>query len=164
MINTAKIIPKATKFLNLNVKFLALNSAQAIARYAAHIYCSPYFNNHSESRRTPSSGMWRSVVLLRTDVSEESIASVVRVGETLVAANISSSRFLFALMMQVVLSSETLVPTRAARHHILEDGILNNHRRETSDLTFRRSLNRAPCLSLPYWNSLSIPYFLKTCH
>jgi hypothetical protein len=34
------------------------------------------------------------------------------------------------LMMEAVLSSETLVLRRATRHHISENGILRSHRRE----------------------------------
>jgi hypothetical protein len=43
---------------------------------------------------------------------------------------VPSSLILFTLMMGAISSSETSVPTRAIRHHIPEDGILNSHRRE----------------------------------
>jgi hypothetical protein len=53
-----------------------------------------------EQWRMSSSGMWRSVGLVRTDVSEERVAS------------------------------ETSVLTRLTWRQILEDGILHSHRRE----------------------------------
>jgi hypothetical protein len=52
----------------------------------------------------PSSGMWRRLYLVWTDVSEELIASIFRV--------------------------KTSVHTRSTRRHIPEDGILHSHRRE----------------------------------
>jgi hypothetical protein len=96
-----------------------------------------------------SSGMFRRVVLTRTDISEEHIASIIRmsrVGELgttsavtdnrsmlrlIVTANVDpSSPILVTLMMEAIFSFETSVPTRAARHDIPEDGIIHCHRRE----------------------------------
>jgi hypothetical protein len=59
------------------------------------------------------------VALVRTEVLEESIGSIIRVAP--------SSLIRFALMMKAILSSETSVFTRATRRHIQEDGILHSH-------------------------------------
>jgi hypothetical protein len=55
------------------------------------------------------------VALVGTDVSEERNASVV-----------PSSLIHFTMMMRKLGSSETFVLTRAALHHIPEDGILQD--------------------------------------
>jgi hypothetical protein len=57
----------------------------------------------------PSSGMLCCVALVRIDISEECIASVIRV----------------TLMMEAIHSSEMLVLTRAIWHNIPEDSILH---------------------------------------
>jgi hypothetical protein len=93
-----------------------------------------------------SSGMLRRVALVRTDVSEERSASIIRVtrfgelGTTTaessvrqlpVTANVvPSSPILVTLMMEALRSSETSVLTRAIRHNVLEDSILYIHSRE----------------------------------
>jgi hypothetical protein len=64
-----------------------------------------------------SSGMLRRVVLVRTDVSEELIASFIRVTR-------------ITLMKEALSSSETSVLRRAKRHNIPEDTIIHSHRRE----------------------------------
>jgi hypothetical protein len=86
-----------------------------------------------------SSGMLRRVALVRTDVSEESSASFIRVtrigelGTTLAAT--SNQRTLRASVLVTLLkealgSSETSVLTRATRRNIPEDTILYSHCRE----------------------------------
>jgi hypothetical protein len=84
-----------------------------------------------------SSGTLRRVALVRTDVSEEFSASIIRVtrigelGTTLVTASVvSSSRIFVTLMMEALSSSETSVLTRATRRNVPEDAILHSHRRE----------------------------------
>jgi hypothetical protein len=86
------------------------------------------------------------VALIRTNVSEDRIASIIRVkrishlGTTLtvtslrsvlqlpVSSNVvPSSLIVFTLMMEAILSSEM---SRAIRRHISEGGILHSHRRE----------------------------------
>jgi hypothetical protein len=64
------------------------------------------------------------VAFARTDVSEESSASIVKFGKNLVAAyDIPSSLVLSIQIMEAICSFETLVITRATRHHIPEEGI-----------------------------------------
>jgi hypothetical protein len=101
-----------------------------------------------------SSGMWRRVALVKTDVSGERSASIVRVtriGEvrTTLAVNnnrstlrrnvlrpliitnvVSSLPILVTLMMETLRSSERSVLTRATLHNFPKDGMLHSHRRE----------------------------------
>jgi hypothetical protein len=91
-----------------------------------------------------SSGMLRCAPLVRTDVSEESIASIIKVTRiceldaALTAQHTSvvdtvnidhSSPILVTLMMEAIRSSETSVLTTATRSNIPEDGAVHSHRR-----------------------------------
>jgi hypothetical protein len=83
-----------------------------------------------------SSGMLRCVALVRTDVSEELSASIVKVtrigpSRLVVMANIvPHSPILVTLMKKGLSSSETSVLTRGTWHNIPEDAILHSHCRE----------------------------------
>jgi hypothetical protein len=88
-------------------------------------------------RRMPFSGMLRRVPLVRTDVSEELSATIIRVtrigelGTLAVTSNfVPSSPILVTLMMGALSPSDTSVLTRAIRRNIPEEAILHSHRRE----------------------------------
>jgi hypothetical protein len=69
--------------------------------------------------------MLRRVALVRTGISEERRASIIRVTKI----GVSGSLILVTLMINVLRSSETSVLTRPARRNISEGGILHSHRR-----------------------------------
>jgi hypothetical protein len=105
-----------------------------------------------------SSGILRRVALVRTDVSYESIATIIRVirpceqrstleitsnrstlkinAYLLVIFNVVlSSAILVTLMMGAICSSETSVLVRTKRHNITEDGIVDMSRGAEQALT-----------------------------
>jgi hypothetical protein len=111
---------------------------------------SNYLLNYWVSWRMASSGMLCRVALVRTDVSEEPSASIIRVtrigkqGTTfavtsyrlLATANVvPSSLILVTLMLEALSASETSIVTRATRRNIPEDVIFHSHRRENLNLT-----------------------------
>jgi hypothetical protein len=78
-----------------------------------------------------SSGMLCHVALVRTDVSVERSASILRVTRIGDANVVTSSTIPVTLMMEALSSPETSVLTRATQGNIPEEAILHSHRRET---------------------------------
>jgi hypothetical protein len=85
----------------------------------------PFLQKPLISRRMPSSKMWLRVTVVRTDVSEERIISIIRVKRIifrtvlhlLVTANFHSSLNFFAIMIKAMFASETSVIIRFTRRH-----------------------------------------------
>jgi hypothetical protein len=90
-------------------------------------------NEFKERRLLGCYAVW---LLLRSEVSEERIASIIRVtricelGTTLALTNVvRSSPNLVTLKMEVKHSSETSFISRVTEHNVPEDCILHSHRR-----------------------------------
>jgi hypothetical protein len=81
----------------------------------------------------PLSGMWRRVGVVRTVVSEESVASIFRGKNTRAGRELYicfSLIYFSTLKIEAICSSETSVLTTSTLRHMLQDGILHSHRRE----------------------------------
>jgi hypothetical protein len=111
--------------------------------------------------------MLRRDPLVRTDVCEERIVSIIRVTVflpsmllLLVTVNVvPSSPILVALMMQAICSSEMPVFSRATHRHIPEDGIPQESIvfRETtrcSEVAFRGNISQYSGLKNNTWSEL----------
>jgi hypothetical protein len=90
-----------------------------------YIICKP-----KESLKTSSSGTLRRVALVRTDVSEEHSASIIRVKIGELGTTLGRTPIHVTLMMEALSSSETSVLTRTTRRNVIEDDILHSHCRE----------------------------------
>jgi hypothetical protein len=114
---------------------LVLDSCHFYLCYSVFIR-DPILSGQYFARRVSSSGIWRRVVSwVATDVSEEHIASILRVEEIISAFHLLARWFAEPVSstqkMEAISSSETSVETeRTTRRHIPEDDTLQNHRCE----------------------------------
>jgi hypothetical protein len=69
------------------------------------------------------------VALVETDVTEESIASIIRV-KRISGLNVLSWLIIFGVMMEAICSPETSALTRSTKCNIPEDEIFHSHRCE----------------------------------
>jgi hypothetical protein len=91
------------------------------------------------------------VALVRTDVSEERMGSIIRVTRiddlrTTLATAVPSSPILVILMMEAIISSEMSVLTTTPQRNLPEDGIVHSHRRE--DIKVYRTVFLLTCCKL----------------
>jgi hypothetical protein len=85
--------------------------------------------NNIERWRKQSSGIWRRVDIVLTDVLEERIASIFRVEEEEKSASEPAWGGANRLKMEAIYSSETSVISICTRRHTPEDRFLHSHRR-----------------------------------
>jgi N12 class adenine-specific DNA methylase len=126
-------------------------------------YSLPYDSHSKEQsfRRMPSFWMIHLVAFVRTEVSKERIASIIRVRrigklaktlvitsnrntqlQLLVTANVfPTSPILVTLMIQVTRSCETSVCAIAARRYISKDGILSHHREKLKSHEYTETIS-----------------------
>jgi hypothetical protein len=91
--------------------------------------------------RKLSSGMWRHIDIVLTDVSEERITSIFRVEDkqTFAPAHAGSFADFFlssTLKMEAIRSSKMSVNIISTRRHIPDDCLLHSQRRENLKFTF----------------------------
>jgi hypothetical protein len=76
------------------------------------------------------------VALVRTDVSEERVASIISIVlRLLITSNVPSSPILVTQMMEAIRSSKASVLTKATRGHNPGDDIQSHRREKTQILT-----------------------------
>jgi hypothetical protein len=100
------------------------------------VYTLALYSFQTNVSRMPSSGIWRRLDLVWTDISEEHIASIFRVEkyprarnqrEQVAAGWFLAHGYFSTLKMVETRSSETSVHKRSTRRHIPKDGIIHSH-------------------------------------